>query len=46
VLRAVTRPSHTYTTINLVPRSRGGTDDEKNLVTLCAVCHGKLHGVN
>lgn len=30
---------------HLVPRVRGGCDDEKNLVTLCCECHGKLHGV-
>jgi hypothetical protein len=29
---------------HLVPRSRGGTDDETNLVTLCRACHGKAHG--
>lgn len=27
-----------------VPRSRGGTNDEDNLVTLCSGCHGLVHG--
>jgi hypothetical protein len=30
---------------HLVPRSREGSDDETNLITLCVACHGKLHGV-
>ena len=30
---------------HLVPRHLGGSDDETNLVTLCHVCHGKMHGV-
>ena len=29
---------------HLVPRSVGGSDDESNLITLCRVCHGKIHG--
>jgi len=28
---------------HLVPRSRGGSDSEKNLLTLCPVCHGRIH---
>jgi hypothetical protein len=30
---------------HLVPRSRGGGNDETNLITLCRECHGKLHGI-
>jgi 5-methylcytosine-specific restriction endonuclease McrA len=29
---------------HLKPRSRLGDDAVTNLVTLCAVCHGKIHG--
>jgi hypothetical protein len=29
---------------HIVPRSKGGTDDLKNLITLCQRCHGKKHG--
>jgi hypothetical protein len=29
---------------HLVPRVRGGSDDETNLFTLCDSCHGKIHG--
>lgn len=29
---------------HIVPRSKGGTDDPKNLITLCQRCHGKKHG--
>jgi hypothetical protein len=29
---------------HLVPRSAGGTDDPKNLITLCHTCHGRAHG--
>jgi 5-methylcytosine-specific restriction endonuclease McrA len=25
-------------------RSHGGTDDERNLITLCSDCHGPIHG--
>jgi 5-methylcytosine-specific restriction endonuclease McrA len=25
------------------PRSRSGSDDEQNLITLCAECHAQLH---
>jgi hypothetical protein len=28
---------------HLVTRSEGGGDEEANLITLCAVCHAKLH---
>ena len=35
---------------HLVPRSKGGSDDEKNLVTLCSTrkggCHAKAHSVS
>lgn len=30
---------------HLIPRSMGGSDDEKNLITLCGECHAKAHGV-
>jgi hypothetical protein len=30
---------------HLVPQSRGGSDEEWNLITLCRECHGLLHGV-
>jgi 5-methylcytosine-specific restriction endonuclease McrA len=29
---------------HIVPRSKGGTDDPSNLVTLCQRCHAKKHG--
>jgi hypothetical protein len=29
---------------HLVPRARGGSDDDANQITLCVSCHGKLHG--
>lgn len=29
---------------HLVPRSAGGSNDERNLLTLCHVCHGLAHG--
>ncbi len=28
---------------HLVPRGEGGSDDERNLITLCCDCHLKLH---
>lgn len=31
---------------HLIPRSRGGSDDETNLITLCGDCHAKAHGVS
>jgi hypothetical protein len=30
---------------HLVPRSCGGNNDPTNLITLCCVCHGKVHGI-
>ena len=29
---------------HIVPKSKGGTDDPENLVTLCQRCHSKKHG--
>ena len=29
---------------HIIPRSKGGTDDPANLITLCQRCHGKKHG--
>ena len=29
---------------HIIPRSKGGSDDPENLVTLCQRCHGKKHG--
>jgi 5-methylcytosine-specific restriction endonuclease McrA len=26
-------------------RSRGGVDNEANLITLCVACHARVHGV-
>lgn len=31
---------------HLVPKSRGGSNTNSNLITLCANCHEKIHGVN
>ncbi len=31
---------------HLIPKSRGGGNAETNLITLCANCHEKIHGVN
>ena len=28
---------------HLIPRSKGGTDDQTNLITLCGSCHAKIH---
>lgn len=28
---------------HLVPRLAGGSDDDANMVSLCVVCHGKIH---
>ena len=36
-------PSHLHQH-HLVPRSRGGGDEETNTITLCVECHGKVHG--
>jgi hypothetical protein len=30
---------------HLIPRARGGSDEDTNMVTLCRECHGLLHGV-
>jgi 5-methylcytosine-specific restriction endonuclease McrA len=29
---------------HIIPRSKGGSDDPSNLITLCTRCHGKKHG--
>jgi hypothetical protein len=29
---------------HLIPKSRGGSNDETNLITLCGECHAKIHG--
>jgi hypothetical protein len=29
---------------HLAPRVEDGPDDESNLITLCEVCHGRIHG--
>lgn len=31
---------------HIVPRSKGGSDDPDNLITLCQRCHAKKHGFN
>ena len=31
---------------HLVPKSRGGSNANSNLITLCASCHEKIHGVD
>ena len=31
---------------HLVPRLVGGGDEETNLITLCNLCHAKIHGVD
>lgn len=31
---------------HVVPRSRGGSDSEYNLITLCSTCHAQCHGVD
>jgi len=28
---------------HIIPRSRGGSDDESNIIILCANCHAKVH---
>jgi hypothetical protein len=30
----------------VTPRSLGGTDDERNLLTVCADCHGMVNGMH
>jgi hypothetical protein len=34
-----------YTNTILSPGHVGGSDDATNKITLCCICHGKLHGV-
>jgi hypothetical protein len=29
---------------HLIPRSKGGSDEDSNLITLCHACHGRAHG--
>ena len=29
---------------HIIPRSRGGSDSQDNLITLCRTCHGDIHG--
>jgi len=29
---------------HIIPRSKGGSDDPKNLITLCQRCHARKHG--
>lgn len=31
---------------HLIPKSRGGSNDDSNIITLCVNCHEKIHGVN
>ena len=31
---------------HIIPRSRGGSDDDSNLIELCTVCHGKAHDIS
>lgn len=31
---------------HLQPKSKGGSDEETNLVTLCTICHGLWHNMN
>ena len=31
---------------HITKRSRGGGDEQMNLVTLCSVCHALAHGIN
>ena len=31
---------------HIIYRSKGGTDDENNLITLCSSCHNKIHSEN
>lgn len=28
-----------------IPRGRGGSNNEENLICLCSVCHGMAHGI-
>lgn len=31
---------------HLVPKAQGGADVEENFITLCVVCHGKIHSAS
>lgn len=31
---------------HIVPKSRGGSDDESNLINICVECHGLAHDVS
>jgi len=31
---------------HIIPKSRGGTNDERNLIKLCSVCHALAHDVS
>ena len=31
---------------HIIPKSRGGTNDESNLIKLCSECHGLAHDVS
>ena len=31
---------------HIIPRSRGGSDEDGNLIELCTICHGKVHNVS
>jgi hypothetical protein len=31
---------------HIIPKSRGGTDDENNLILICSKCHGLAHNVD
>lgn len=31
---------------HIIPRVKGGTDDENNLIKICIECHGKVHNVD
>lgn len=31
---------------HIIPKSRGGSDNESNLIKICIDCHGKVHNVN
>lgn len=31
---------------HVIPRGKGGSNHEHNLITLCSTCHGQVHGIN
>jgi len=31
---------------HIIPKSRGGSDDDRNLIRLCTKCHGLAHNVS